>query len=228
MRLAPVLAVAAVATAAPPRGFLLVATKLPVQLLQRDADTDWRRDELGGLLRDICAQRKYPATVVVGDGKEADHVERNRPCDHISARLLPDRRRLNLREDGSIFPMRLFKVRAIAAFCNIYAEGTLYIDNDVQLRLPVVDELFAIFDTMRAQVHAADRPRPLRLLTVAQPPQEARGAQVAADDGVRLPRAAARTGPAAPPAPPVSPAGVISLITSLRDRVVNPVRTGAC
>ena len=50
-------------------------------------------------------------------------------------RLLPDRRRLNLREDGSIFPMRLFKVRAIAAFCNIYAEGTLYIDNDVQLRL---------------------------------------------------------------------------------------------
>ena len=150
MRLAPVLAVAAVATAAPPRGFLLVATKRPVQLLQRDADADWRRDELGGLLRDICAQEKYPATVVVGDANEAETVERNRPCDLIQARLLPDRRRLNLREDGSIFPMRLFKVRAIAAFCNIYAEGTLYIDNDVQLRLPVVDELFAIFDTMRA------------------------------------------------------------------------------
>ena len=149
MRLAHVLAAAAAATA-PPRGFLLVATKLPVQLLQRDADADWRRDELGCVLRDICAQEKYPATVVVGDGKEADHVERNRPCDHISARLLPDRRRLNLREDGSIFPMRLFKVRAIAAFCGIYEGGTLYIDNDVQLRLPVVDELFAIFDTMRA------------------------------------------------------------------------------
>ena len=89
MRLAHVLAAAAAATA-PPRGFLLVATKLPVQLLQRDADADWRRDD------------------------------------------------------------------------------------------------------------AADGPRPLRLLVVAQPPQEARGAQVAADDGVRLPRAAARTGPAAP------------------------------
>ena len=149
MRLACVIAAAAAATA-PPRGFLLVATRLPVQLLQRDADTDWRRDELGGLLRDICAQRKYPATVVVGDGKEADHVERNRPCDLIQARLLPDRRRLNLREDGSIFPMRLFKVRAIAAFCDIYEGGTLYIDNDVQLRLPVVDELFGIFDAMRA------------------------------------------------------------------------------
>ena len=91
MRLAPVLAWAAAATATPPRGFLLVATNLPVQLLQRDADADWRRDELGCVLRDICAQRKYPATVVVGDGKEADHVERNRPCDLIQARLLPDR-----------------------------------------------------------------------------------------------------------------------------------------
>ena len=47
MRLAPVLACAAAATATPPRGFLLVATNLPVQLLQRDADVDWRRDELG-------------------------------------------------------------------------------------------------------------------------------------------------------------------------------------
>ena len=41
-----VLALAAAATATAPRGFLLVATKLPVQLLQRDADVDWRRDEL--------------------------------------------------------------------------------------------------------------------------------------------------------------------------------------
>ena len=96
MRLAPVLlALAAAATATPPRGFLLVATNLPVQLLQRDADADWRRDELG--------------------------------C-----------------------------------------------------------------------VYAADGPRPLCLSIMAQPPQEARGAQVAADDGVRLPRAAPRTGPAAP------------------------------
>ena len=47
MRLAPVLAWAAAATATPPRGFLLVATNLPVQLLQKDADADWRRDELG-------------------------------------------------------------------------------------------------------------------------------------------------------------------------------------
>ena len=46
MRLAPVLAWAAAATSTPPRGFLLVATNLPVQLLQRDADADWRRDEL--------------------------------------------------------------------------------------------------------------------------------------------------------------------------------------
>ena len=107
MRLAPVLAWAAAATATPPRGFLLVATKLPVQLLQRDADADWRRDELGCVLRDICAQEKYPATVVVGDKNEAIHVERNRPCDLIQARLLPGRRRLNLREGGSIFPMRL-------------------------------------------------------------------------------------------------------------------------
>ena len=104
MRLAHVLAAAAVATAAPPRGFLLVATKLPVQLLQRDADADWRRDELGGLLRDICAQEKYPATVVVGDANEAETVERNRPCDLIQARLLPDRRRLNLRDGHSSSP----------------------------------------------------------------------------------------------------------------------------
>ena len=96
MRLAPVLAWAAAATATPPRGFLLVATNLPVQLLQRDADADWRRDELGCVLRDICAQGKYPATVVVGDANEAETVERNRPCDRIQARLLPDRRRLNL------------------------------------------------------------------------------------------------------------------------------------
>ena len=151
MRLLTHVLAAAAATSTPPRGFLLVAKNLPVQLLRRDADADWRRDELGCVLRDICAQRKYPATVVVGDAKEVSTVERNRPCDRVVARLLPDRRRLNLREDGSIFPMRLFKVRAIAAFCNIYAEGTLYIDNDVQLRLPVVDELFAIFDAMQAQ-----------------------------------------------------------------------------
>ena len=50
MRLAHVLAAAAAATAPPPRGFLLVATNLPVQLLQRDADADWRRDELGCVL----------------------------------------------------------------------------------------------------------------------------------------------------------------------------------
>ena len=56
MRLAPVLAWAAAATATPPRGFLLVATNLPVQLLRSDADADWRRDELGCVLRDICAQ----------------------------------------------------------------------------------------------------------------------------------------------------------------------------
>ncbi len=55
MRLAPVLAWAAAAAATPPRGFLLVATNLPVQLLQKDADADWRRDELGCVLRDICA-----------------------------------------------------------------------------------------------------------------------------------------------------------------------------
>ena len=151
MRLAHVLAAAAAAAAPPPRGFLLVATNLPVQLLRRDADADWRRDELGCVLRDICAQEKYPATVVVGDANEVATVERNRPCDRVVARLLPDGRRLNLREDGSIFPMRLFKVRAIAAFCNVYAEGTLYIDNDVQLRLPVVDDLFGIFDTMLSQ-----------------------------------------------------------------------------
>ena len=45
MRLAPVLAWAAAAAATPPRGFLLVATNLPVQLLRSDADADWRRDD---------------------------------------------------------------------------------------------------------------------------------------------------------------------------------------
>ena len=104
MRLAPVLAVAAVATAAPPRGFLLVATRLPVQLLQRDADTGWRRDELGCVLRDICAQEKYPATVVVGDANEVSTVERNRPCDRVVARLLPDRRRLGARGGRAATP----------------------------------------------------------------------------------------------------------------------------
>ena len=79
MRLGHVLAAAAAATSTPPRGFLLVATNLPVQLLRRDADADWRRDELGCVLRDICAQEKYPATVVVGDAKEVSTVERNRP-----------------------------------------------------------------------------------------------------------------------------------------------------
>jgi len=41
MRLAPILLAAAAAAAAPPpRGFLLVATNLPVQLLRSDADAD--------------------------------------------------------------------------------------------------------------------------------------------------------------------------------------------
>ena len=55
MRHACVIAAAAAAAAPPPRGFLLVATNLPVQLLRRDADADWRRDELGCVL--ICRQQ---------------------------------------------------------------------------------------------------------------------------------------------------------------------------
>ena len=133
-----VLAVAAVVAAAPDRGFLLVATNLPVALLNADADANWRADELGCVLRDICSQTTYPATVVVGNISEQAAVTQKRPCDRIVARVLPFGRRLNLREDGSIFPMRLFKVRAIAAFVSTYKDGVLYIDNDVQLRLPVL------------------------------------------------------------------------------------------
>ena len=40
MRLLTHVLAAAAATPTPPRGFLLVATKLPVQLLRRDADAD--------------------------------------------------------------------------------------------------------------------------------------------------------------------------------------------
>ena len=76
------------------------------------------------MLRDVCAQRAYPATLVVGNASEVAAVVAKRPCDGAAVVAL-DRRRLNLREDGSIYPARLFKVRAIAAFSGTYPDGTL-------------------------------------------------------------------------------------------------------
>ena len=58
MRLAPILAAAAAAASPPLRGFLLVATNLPVQLLQKDADADWRRDELGSTTATLLRRRR--------------------------------------------------------------------------------------------------------------------------------------------------------------------------
>ena len=58
-----------------------------------------------------------------------------------------------------MFITRAVQNEGIASFCNIYAEGsTLYLDNDVQLRLPVVDELtsqpsLAALKTLESNAH---------------------------------------------------------------------------
>ena len=62
MRLACVIAVAAAATSTPPRGFLLVATRLPVQLLQRDADADYQKWPMPGSRRCASIPRRTATT----------------------------------------------------------------------------------------------------------------------------------------------------------------------
>ena len=121
------------------RGFLLAATKRPIELLKSQPS---KSDDLGALLRDICATN-YPARVVVGDAAEADVVRRRRPCDLISIAIYQHgRRRL------TDVKLRYFKVGAIATNLLVYPGGTLCIDNDVALRRNAVDALFALFDTV--------------------------------------------------------------------------------
>ena len=120
-------------------GFLLAATRTPVASLKSQPS---KGDDLGALLRDICAAR-YPARVVVGDAKEADIVRRRRPCERIDVVIYQHGRSL------TDVKLRYFKVGAIMSQLPIYPGGTLCIDNDVALRRSAVDALFALFDTVR-------------------------------------------------------------------------------
>lgn len=141
-----VLAAAAASSAASDavaeRGFLLAATKKPISMLRRQPAKD---DDLGALLRDICATA-YPATVVVGDADEAKAVRDARPCKSVNVTVLGGgggrRRTTDVR-------LRYFKVGAIAEHARLYPGGTLYLDCDVALRRDAVDELFGVFDALK-------------------------------------------------------------------------------
>mmetsp|Transcript_35076 Transcript_35076/g.105681 ORF Transcript_35076/g.105681 Transcript_35076/m.105681 type:complete len:300 (+) Transcript_35076:516-1415(+) len=122
------------------RGFLLAATRTPVKDLRRKPSG---KDDLGALLRDVCAT-PYPARLVVGDASEQALALKNRPCTTVDVAVYqhPGGRRL------TDVHLRYFKVGAIASSLPLYTY-TLSLDNDVALRRGAVDELFAIFDVIR-------------------------------------------------------------------------------
>jgi len=144
-------AAAAARAANATRGFLLAATHAPIELL-RFKPSD--HDDLGALLRDVCAT-SYPARVVVADDAEAKEVDRKRPCDTIEPWVLPasGRRLAEVPASGRRLTdvrLRYFKVAAIAANANLFPGGTLYVDNDIALKRGAVGDLFRVFDKMAA------------------------------------------------------------------------------
>jgi len=128
------------------RGFLLAATKRPIERLRRAPHP---RDELGALLRDVCAT-KYPAKLMTRTSEEAARARKYLPCDRVTVEALPrERRRLSSSLDA-----RLFKVDALERSLPLFKDGTLYLDNDVALKRGSVDELFGYFDELRKRHRA--------------------------------------------------------------------------
>lgn len=126
------------------RGFLLAATKTPVDQLRNASNI---HDNLGAMLRDICAT-PFPARLVVRTAAEAAVARRFLPCAAISVAILGAARRRR-RRLGTMLTSRLFKVGALAASLPLWPGGTLYLDNDVALRRDAVGALFGFFDDMR-------------------------------------------------------------------------------
>lgn len=131
------------------RGFLLAATKTPVSQMRNGTD---KRDNLGAMLRDVCAT-SYPTRLVVRSAAEAASVRRYLPCAAIDVRALEGEDGLGARgttrRRATMIATRLFKVGALAASLPLWPGGTLYLDNDIALRRDAVDELFGHLDAMK-------------------------------------------------------------------------------
>ena len=126
------------------RGFLLVATKSPVERLRRNESTN---DNLGAILRDVCAT-PYPARLVVRTPSEKARAERFRPCPKIEIVAL-EATDAPMERLARATSLRLFKVGALAANLPLYKDGTLYLDNDIAIRRDRADVLMGLFDEVR-------------------------------------------------------------------------------
>jgi len=126
------------------RGFLLVATKSPVERLRRNESTN---DNLGAILRDVCAT-PYPARLVVRTPSEKARAERFLPCPKIEIVAL-EATDAPMERLARATSLRLFKVGALAANLPLYKDGTLYLDNDIAIRRDRADVLMGLFDEVR-------------------------------------------------------------------------------
>ena len=126
------------------RGFLLVATKSPVERLRRNESTN---DNLGAILRDVCAT-PYPARLVVRTPSEKARAEQFRPCPKIEIVAL-EATDAPMERLARATSLRLFKVGALAANLPLYRDGTLYLDNDIAIRRDRADVLMGLFDEVR-------------------------------------------------------------------------------
>ena len=126
------------------RGFLLVATKSPVERLRRNESAN---DNLGAILRDVCAT-PYPARLVVRTPSEKARAERFRPCPKIEIVAL-EATDAPMERLARATSLRLFKVGALAANLPLYKDGTLYLDNDIAIRRDRADVLMGLFDEVR-------------------------------------------------------------------------------
>ena len=126
------------------RGFLLVATKSPVERLRRNESTN---DNLGAILRDVCAT-PFPARLVVRTPSEKARAEQFRPCPKIEIVAL-EATDAPMERLARATSLRLFKVGALAANLPLYKDGTLYLDNDIAIRRDRADVLMGLFDEVR-------------------------------------------------------------------------------
>ena len=118
------------------RGFLLVATKSPVERLRREESTN---DNLGAIMRDVCAT-PFPARLVVRTPSEKARAEQFRPCPRIEIVAL-EATDAPMERLARATSLRLFKVGALAANLPLYKDGTLYLDNDIAIRRDRADVL---------------------------------------------------------------------------------------
>ena len=126
------------------RGFLLVATKSPVERLRREESTN---DNLGAIMRDVCAT-PFPARLVVRTPSEKARAEQFRPCPRIEIVAL-EATDAPMERLARATSLRLFKVGALAANLPLYKDGTLYLDNDIAIRRDRADVLMGLFDEVR-------------------------------------------------------------------------------